>query len=136
MTYQAPSHAEMLEILKNVRTIALVGASDKPERPSYHVMQFLQSRGYRVIPVNPGLAGQALLGEPVFESVSVIPQAVDMVEIFRASEAVGPIVDEAIEKGAAVIWMQLGVINPEAAERALTAGLKVVMNHCPAIELQ
>ncbi len=136
MAYQHPSHTEILEILGKVRTIALVGASDKPDRPSHHVMQFLQAKGYKVFPVNPGLAGGELLGEKVYASVSDVPGPVDMVDIFRASEAAGPITDEAIAKGAKVVWMQLGVINPEAAQRALTAGLKVVMDRCPAMELR
>lgn len=135
MIYQDPSHEEILEILKGAQTIALVGASENPSRPSHGVMKFLQSRGYRVIPVNPGLAGQELLGEKVYASLTEIPEPIDMVDIFRNSEAAGPIADEAIAQGAKIVWMQLGVINPEAAQRALAAGLKVVMNRCPAIEL-
>lgn len=135
MPYVDPSHEEILEILKNVRTIAMVGASDKPDRPSYGVMGFLQEKGYRVIPVNPSLVGTRLLGERVYENVKSIPDPVDMVDIFRQSEAAGPIVEEAIAKKAKIVWMQRGVVNPGAAERALAAGLKVVMDHCPAIEL-
>lgn len=136
MPYADPTHAEILEILKNVRTIALVGASDKPDRPSHGVMRFLQEKGYRVIPVNPALVGTRLLGERVYESVTAIPDPIDMVDIFRASDAAGPIVDEAIAKKAKIIWMQLGVVNQAAAGRALESGLKVVMDRCPAIELR
>ena len=98
-------------------------------------MAFLQQQGYRVIPVNPGLAGQTLLGETVVSALSDIAQPIDLVDIFRNSDAAGPVVDEAIALGAKAVWMQLGVINPEAAARAEAAGLKVVMNHCPKIEI-
>lgn len=135
MPYVAPSHEEILKILTGVRSIALIGASENPDRPSHRVMKFLQERGYRVIPVNPGLVGDSLLGEPVFAALGDIPEPVDMVDIFRNSEAAGPITDEAIAKGAKFVWMQLGVVNHEAAERALAAGLRVVMDRCPAIEL-
>lgn len=122
-------------LLKEVKTIALVGASANPARDSHGVMVFLQHQGYRVIPVNPGLAGQELLGEKVAASLADIDGPIDMVDIFRNSEAAGPVVDEAIAAGAKAVWMQLGVINPEAAARAEAAGLKVVMNHCPKIEI-
>jgi predicted CoA-binding protein len=129
------SDAEIKALLQAVKTIALVGASANPARDSHGVMAFLQRQGYRVIPVNPGLAGQELLGEPVMASLTEIDVPIDMVDIFRNSEAAGPVVDEAIAAGAKTVWMQLGVINPEAAARAEAAGLCVVMNHCPKVEI-
>jgi predicted CoA-binding protein len=112
----------------------VVGWSPKPDRPSHGVAAFLKRRGYRVIPVNPGQAGQAALGEPV---VATLAEAgpVDMVDIFRRSEEAGAVVDEAIAVGAKVVWMQLGVIDEAAADRARAAGLRVVMDRCPAIEI-
>jgi predicted CoA-binding protein len=126
-------------ILTETKVIALVGASAKPERPSHGVMRYLQRRGYRVIPVNPGLEGQVLNGEKVYRSLREIPQAetgpVDMVDIFRNSVSAEAPALEAIEIGAKTVWMQLGVINEPAAAKARAAGLKVVMNRCPAIEI-
>ncbi len=123
------------EILCSVKSIALVGASKNPHRPSHKVMKFLIGQGYDLYPVNPGLAGSGLMGRKVYAGLSDIPADIDMVDIFRAPDTVGPIVDDAIKKGVGVIWMQLGVINEEAAEKAGQAGLKVVMDHCPAIEI-
>ncbi len=122
------------DILTSVKTIAVVGWSPKPDRPSHGVAAFLKRRGYRVIPVNPGQAGETALGETV---VATLAEAgpVDMVDIFRRSDAAGAVVDEAIAAGAKVVWMQLGVIDEAAAARARAAGLQVVMNRCPAIEI-
>lgn len=121
-------------ILRAVKTIAMVGASANWNRPSYFAMKYLQQKGYRVIPVNPREAGKEILGEKAYASLSEIPDRVDMVDCFRASEAIPPICDDAIRIGAKVLWMQLGVRNDAAARTAEAAGLKVVMNRCPKIE--
>ncbi|MBV1885697.1 MAG: CoA-binding protein [Parvibaculaceae bacterium] len=126
--------ALLQDVLQKTKTIALVGASPKPERASHEVMQFLLAKGYDVTPVNPGLAGQKLLGKTVYASLSDIPHPVDMVDIFRNSDAVGPIVDEAIKRGDTCIWTQLEVIDHEAAARAKAAGLIMIMDRCPKIE--
>jgi predicted CoA-binding protein len=130
-----PADTTIRNILTSVQTIAVVGASDKQNRPVYGVTQFLQQHGYRCIPVNPRLVGKMLLGETVYASLRDIPESVDMVDVFRRSEDVGPIADGAIAIGAKVLWMQLGVVNEGAAQRAVDAGLDVVMNRCPAIEI-
>ncbi len=127
--------AEIAELLTSVRTIAMVGASDRPDRPSNRVMKFLQDHGYRVIPVNPSITGEHIHGEFVWRELSQIGEPIDMVDIFRNPAAAGDAVDAAIAAGAKAVWMQLGVINEAAARRAEAAGLKVVMNHCPAIEI-
>ena len=125
---------ELRRILTETKRIALVGASNKPERPSYHVLEYLLEKGFDVTPVNPGLAGQEILGRKVVASVAEAAP-LDMVELFRRSEDVGQPVDEAIRFGAKTIWMQLGVINEAAAARARAAGLAVVMDRCPAIDM-
>ena len=124
------------DILKTVKTIALVGASNNPARPSWIVAKYLIDRGYDVIPINPGLGGRELLGRRVYRSLKDIPHPVDMVEIFRNSAAAGPITDEALSLSPPpkVIWMQLSVRNDAAAAKAEAAGVQVVMNRCPKIE--
>jgi uncharacterized protein len=121
-------------ILRDTKTIAMVGASANWNRPSYFAMKYLLGRGYEIIPVNPVAAGQKILGQKVYGSLADLPKKVDMVDIFRNSQSAGPITDEAIEHGAKVVWMQLGVRNDQAAKRAEDAGLKVVMNRCTKIE--
>jgi hypothetical protein len=126
---------DLRHILTTTRRIAVVGASPKPERPSHSVMRFLIDRGFEVYPVNPGQAGQTLLDRPVHAHLRDIPAQIDMVDIFRRSEEAGPIVDEAIGIGAKTVWMQLGVVDEAAAARAREAGLAVVMDRCPAIDM-
>jgi predicted CoA-binding protein len=128
------SDAAIRDILTSVRRIALVGASARPDRPSYGVMGWLLARGYEVVPVNPGLAGQAIHGRTVAATLADVPGEIDMVDIFRRSEEAGAVVDAAIARGARVVWMQLGVVDEAAAARARAAGLAVVMDRCPAIE--
>ena len=122
-------------ILRATKTIALVGASPKPNRPSYGVMEFLLAHGYHVIPVNPQTAGTEILGQPCVATLAEIKEPIDMVDVFRASDAVPGVVDEAIAVGAKIVWTQLGVRHDEAAAKAEAAGLNVVMNRCPAIEI-
>jgi predicted CoA-binding protein len=122
-------------ILEGVHTIAVVGASPRRERPSHGVMAYLQRRGYRAIPVNPNAAGGMINGERVYASLAEVPEPIDMVDVFRRTEAAGVVVDQAIAIDAKVVWMQLGVRDDAAASRAEMAGLKVVMNRCPAIEI-
>jgi len=123
------------EILTSVRTIALVGASEKTNRPSHEVMEFLQHRGYRVIPVNPRLAGKQVLGETVYADLASLPEPVDMAELFLAPERTDAVIDQAIAENIPVLWLQIGVINEVGAARAETAGLKVVMDRCPKQEI-
>ncbi len=122
------------KILNANRSFAIVGASANTVRPSYFVLKYLLAKEFRVVPVNPGLAGKELLGQKVYGALNDIPEPIDIVDIFRNSEAALEITREAIEIGAKVIWMQLGVRNDEAARLAETAGLQVVMNRCPKIE--
>jgi predicted CoA-binding protein len=126
---------DIAELLANARTIAVVGASDRPSRPSYGVMQFLQDHGYRVLPVNPQIAGEHVLGEFVWSELAEIGIPIDIVDIFRRPAAAGDAVDQAIFAGAKAVWMQIGVINEDAAERAVAAGLKVVMDRCTKLEI-
>src|SRR5439155_14408433 len=132
------SDAQLRAILERARTIAMVGASSNWNRPSYFVMKYLQGKGYRVIPVNPGIAGQELLGEKVYASLRDIPVEitgpVDMVDVFRPSKDAPAIVKDAIAIGAPVVWMQLGIRNDEAAALGEAAGIEIIMNRCPKIE--
>jgi predicted CoA-binding protein len=134
MNHDSYSDDYLRGILAGAKTIAMVGASEKPDRPSHGVMRFLQAKGYRVIPVNPRSSLPEILSEKVYPSLGAIPDRIDMVDIFRRSEETAAIVDAAIETGAKVVWMQIGVRNDEAAHKAEAAGLKVVMNRCPKIE--
>lgn len=134
MDHSSYPEAYIRSILNDVHTIAMVGASTNDRRPSYFAMMYLLQKGYDVIPVNPREAGKTILGKTVYETLKDIPEKIDMVDIFRNSEAAGPITDEAIEIGAKVVWMQLTVINEEAARRAEAAGLRVVMDRCPKME--
>lgn len=133
MTRNSPE--QLRRILETVRTIALVGASDKPHRPSHEVMAYMQERGYRVVPVNPRLAGKTVLGETVYADLASIPGPVDMADLFLAPNHTDSVIDAAIERGIPVIWMQIGVINEAGAHRAEHAGLTVVMDRCPKQEI-
>ena len=132
---QDESNDNIKEILKNIHTIAVVGASDKPERDSFKVMQFLIERGYKVFPINPNLQGKIILNQKCLSSLNMVDKKIDMVDIFRQKDAVMEITKEAIDIGAKVLWTQLNVVDYEAAEIAEKAGLKVIMNRCPKIEL-
>ena len=126
---------DIARLLSEARTIAVVGASDRPTRPSYGVMKFLQEWGYRVLPVKPQMTGEHVLGEFVWRELAQIGVPIDIVDIFRRPDAAAEAVDQAIFVGAKAVWMQLGVINEEAAAKAEAAGLKVVMDRCPHIEI-
>lgn len=129
------SDEEIAELLTSARTIAMVGASDRPDRASHGVMRFLQQHGYRVIPVNPQISGERVHGEFVWSELSELGVPIDIVDIFRRPNAAGEAVDQAIAVGAKAVWMQLGIVNEEAARRAEQAGLKVVMDRCPKIDI-
>ena len=130
--------ALVARILRSVKTIAMVGASPTEVRPSYLAMKYLSDKGFTIVPINPAAVGKQILGQKVYAKLSDVPPPVDMVDIFRNSEAAGPITDEVIANkdrlGTRILWMQLGVINEEAAKRAEAAGLTVIMNRCPKIE--
>ena len=128
MAFQNPSPSEIKALLQRVKTVAVVGLSTDPDRPSYSVAMYLQQNGYRIVPVRPG--GGEILGEKVYERLSDIPFAVDLVDHFRRSSLVGPHIDEAIRLRVPAIWMQEGIVDEAAAERARAAGLTVVMDRC------
>ena len=126
---------DLAELLSSARTIAVIGASDRPDRPSSGVMRFLQDHGYRVFPVNPQITGEHVLGEFVWRELAQIGVPIDIVDIFRRPQAAAEAVDQAIFAGAKAVWMQIGVVNEEAAAKAEAAGLKVVMDRCPKIDI-
>ena len=123
------------DILTNSKTIAMIGASQNPDRDSFRVLGFLLDHGYEVYPINPTAAGEEIFGRKVYASLADLPGPVDIVDVFRRSEAAGEACDEAIAANAKAVWMQIGVINEEGAERARKAGLKVVMDRCPSVEI-
>ena len=129
------SDSQIFDILQQVRAIALVGASEKTNRPSHEVMHYLQQQGYRVVPINPRLAGQQLLGKTVYADLESLPVAVDMADLFLAPQRTDAVIDQAIAMNIPVLWLQIGVINHSGAERARQAGLKVVMDRCPKMEI-
>ena len=134
MNHDNYSDDYLRQILRETKIIAMVGASGHWNRPSYFAMKYLQGKGYRILPVNPNWVGKEILGENVYGILADVPEPIDMVDIYRRPEFVGPIVDEAIRKHAKPVCMQLGIRNDEAARKAEAAGLKVVMNRCPKIE--
>jgi uncharacterized protein len=135
MDHENYPDAYLRDILSGARTVAVVGCSPRRGRPSHGVMTYLQRHGYRAIPVNPNAAGEVIHGEKCYAALDEIAEPIDMVDIFRRSELAGAAVDQAIAISAKIVWMQLGVRDAAAAARAEAAGLKVVMNRCPAIEI-
>ena len=132
---QDEANDNIKEILKNIHTIAIVGASDKPARDSFKVMQFLIEKGYEVFPINPNLQNKTILNQKCLPSLNMVDKKIDMVDIFRHKDAIMEITKEAIDIGAKVLWTQLNIVDHEASEIAEKAGLKVIMNRCPKIEL-
>ena len=130
------SEAYIKEVLREVKTVAVVGASSNHKRDSYKVMQSLIEHGYQIFPVNPNEKGNLILDQLCYSDLGSIPEKIDMVDVFRAKDAVIGVTEEAIKVGAKVLWTQLGIVNEEASELAKSAGLKVVMNRCPKIELE
>ena len=129
------SDEAIAQLLVQVKRIALIGASAKPERPSHRVMQFLLDEGYEVLPINPGLAGQRLLGQTVYASLADLPTSVDMADIFRDAASLPEVAQDVVNTGIPAMWTQLGVVHTEAERTALDAGLKLVVDRCPAIEI-
>jgi predicted CoA-binding protein len=129
------SDEAIAQLIMQVKRIALVGASAKPERPSHRVMQFLLDEGYEVLPINPGLAGQNLLGQTVYASLADLPTSVDMADIFREAESLPGVTQDVVAAGIPAMWTQLGVVHSEAEQTAVDAGLQVVVDRCPAIEI-
>tara|TARA_B100001939_G_scaffold82329_1_gene70127 strand:+ start:499 stop:945 length:447 start_codon:yes stop_codon:yes gene_type:complete len=132
---RAESDEAIAQLLLQVKWIALVGASAKPERPSHRVMQFLLDEGYEVLPINPGLAGQNLLGQQVYASLADLPTRVDMADIFRDAASLPEVTQDVVAAGIPAMWTQLGVVHSEAEQTAIGAGLQVVVDRCPAIEI-
>ena len=129
------SNEAIAQLLVQAKRIALVGASAKPERPSHRVMQFLLDEGYEVLPINPGLAGQRLLGQPVYASLADLPTSVEMADIFRDAASLPKVTQDVVAAGIPAMWTQLGVVNNEAERTGLDAGLQMVVDRCPAIEI-
>lgn len=129
------SDEAIAQLLAHIKRIALVGASAKPERPSHRVMQFLLDEGYEVVPINPGLAGQRLLGQTVYASLADLPTSVDMADIFRDAASLPEVTQDVVDAGIPAMWTQLGVVHTEAERTGLDAGLQMVIDRCPAIEI-
>ena len=129
------SDEAIAQLLAQVKRIALVGASAKPDRPSHRVMQFLLDEGYEVLPINPGLAGQRLLGQPVYASLADLPTSVEMADIFRSAASLPQVTQDVVAAGIPAMWTQLGVVNNKAERTGLDAGLQMVVDRCPAIEI-